>query len=557
MTNSNEQVFQMQKTQNKEKYIYLTINLFVILSACCFCILTYEATSRLQKYLSCVYMALFLGLSIFLVQKYIPSLIYTTLKKPKTLYLILSFWGTLFTIIYICLYTRISFFVSIINPVILILFSSPFIFVFLYFAYSFISKKIVQFYKSLTKLEKRLFIIFFITGIIFFALTNLPTGMFVGRSTNSYWFEIFSFDVSHCLRDQLFTNFSTSHNCVRHALITLFTFPIFIIPTCLFNILKLSILTAFLVLFVQLLIIFVMIILIKRLFRPDSVLFEIIFTSILFLSSSFLFNMLVYEKFVISAFFIILTIDASLKNNNEKYLYFLASVGTLTTSLFLLPIVFFNKNTPLKTTIKNISLAGLGFILLLILGGQINHIVFGYQELSSAVGAFGGASVNFINKIAQYLENFAIFFVMPNTIVASDNCLWYPKTSIFGWLTILGFVILVISIIGFIKNYKDKFCQICFYWLLFLTFCDLVIGWGTALNELFIYSITYSWCVFVLFFKGLQFISRKQSIMNAIAIGILVLMFSYNIYRLYKIVEFGYYSYPSIFRQIYCNIKKM
>lgn len=557
MTNSNEQVAQMQKTQNKEKYINLTINLFVVLSACCFCMITYENNSHLPSYFGWFYIALFLGLAIFLVNKFIPSLTYNSFKTPKKLPLILSLFGSLFFVVYIYLYLRISFFSCFIDPILLILFSFPFVFVFLYFTYSFIIKKIIQFYKSLTAIEKKILLTLFIIGILFFIVTNLVSGMFIGRATSSSWFEVLSFDVTHCFQDQFFTNFSSSHNGVRHSLITLFTFPIFIIPTCLFNLLRLSILTAFFVLFVQMLIIMVMIILIKRLFKTRSVFFEIVFSLVLFLSSSYLFNMLVYEKFVISAFFIVLTIHASLKNNNEKYLYFLASVGTLTTSLFLFPIVFINKNSSLKTVIKNAFFTGLCFILLLILGGQINHFVFGYQELTSAVNAFGGSRVNFISKLAQYLENFAIFFVMPNTIVASDNCLWYPKTSIFGWLTILGFVILVISIIGFIKNYKDKFCQICFYWLLFLTFCDLAIGWGTALNELFIYSITYSWCVFVLFFKGIQFISRKQSIMNAIAIGILVLMFSYNIYRLYKIVEFGYYTYPSIFRQIYWNIKKM
>lgn len=524
----------------KSKIISIILNCVFILSSCGFAFLMYQDNTNI------VFYVLFLVLLTYLIFKHIPNLIFEKLRNIDKLTLVVSLVSTIFAIVYFVFYLEKSVVSLIVTKTFLTVVSIPFVFVSLCFAYGFIFKKIVEFYKSLSKVEKWLALSILIAGLLIILITNILTAMFNG-SVPSMGVDIqfLSFDVFSCSEEQIFINFFTFRNNVRHALITLFAFPLYVVPGCISFVLGIAGLMAVFVQIVQLLMCVILIVLVKKWLTFDSKFTEILFCLFLAVSAGVLFSFLAYENFVIASFFIVLTVDAVIKKSNDKYVYFVASVGTLTTSLMLFPFVFFDKETKFKTSVLRAINCAVCFVLLLVLAGQIHHLVYGYKELTDAVGAFGGEQRSFVDKLAQYFESYSIMFLAPNTF-DNGRILWFTKTTFNGWLTYCGIIVFVISILGFVTNRKDKICQFGFYWLLFMTFCDLIVGWGVEANELFIYSLTYIWAISVLFYKGLQFFIRNKTAFNLIVAIIVIGIFAYNLFGLIEFIEFGLKRFPII-----------
>ena len=81
----------------------------------------------------------------------------------------------------------------------------------------------------------------------------------------------------------------------------------------------------------------------------------------------------------------------------------------------------------------------------------------------------------------------------------------------------------------------------------------MFIGWGTMLNELFIYSITYLWAVVPLFYKGISSLIKNKKNLLGIMMIFIIGMCLYNTVRLIEIVEFGIQNYPSITAKLALN----
>lgn len=336
-------------------------------------------------------------------------------------------------------------------------------------------------------------------------------------------------------------------NNIRHLLLSLFSIPFMILPYLISKILFLPILMPIFVQFIHSAMIIIVIILIKRMLNIRDTKLEAIFYLLFFTSSTTILNLLVYEKFVISMFYLVLTVYATHKNNAYKYILFIASIGTLSTNIFLAPFVFYDKNKKFGDIMREIIICIVSFIFIIVLYGQINNLVF-FQKGLNSVLQFSGNDLSFIYKLAQFFEMFCTFFIIPKTNPI-DSSLWYHTSQIDSVYSIIGMFLLVISVVGFILNAKNKYIQFCFYWLIITIFITLVIGWGSALNEMFIYSTCFIWAIFPLIFSFFNStIGKNKTFLFILLVVLIINVFAVNIYKLVDIVRFGVENYPSFIK---------
>lgn len=416
--------------------------------------------------------------------------------------------------------------------------------------------KIVEFSIKLwknfySKFNKKIKVLFFVT-ISAFSLLSLLMYPFTDLFINPYleWDALLSFDSGVHSDMNFYLNLFGTANDLRHLLLTFAMAPFalipFIISKCFWFIPKLYLL---LLSFVQIFVMAYCVLRLILLFVDKESFGKVqmfLFVTLMFTSTA-LINMLALEKFVFAMFFIVETVAMSFENKHEKWILFILAISSLTTNLFLLPIVLFSEKKTWKNHLLDTIKIGLMYVALLMITGQFNILLNIYESWKN-ISRFTGIIQNYTvwEKLMQFFISVANLILIPRGFVTGN--IYKQIEPSFDYMCIIGIILLAMIVVGFVLNRKDKFAQISFYWIFFMIFLLVVVGWGSPLNDMFIYSAIFAWALVYLLYKFASSVIKNKKTLIIVVVIISLSVVVYNMVEFIKIVDFGVTYYPTIFK---------
>lgn len=262
-------------------------------------------------------------------------------------------------------------------------------------------------------------------------------------------------------------------------------------------------------------------ILLKRIMKNDKFMYFYV------LSFPTIFYSIIIEKFQLCVFLIVLFIYIRLQDKEERDLEdisLISAVGAITTSAVL--GIWSNREKGIKKFQQWLYVA-LIFIGVSVVFGKWNILitVFDYAK------KFGDLPLK--NRIYGVTELFASCLFAPLFTIIKTTFIWANRAE---YINLLGAGLCILCIYSFIKNRKNKFCQICFSWICFSLFLFLVMNWYCYEAPLF--NLYFSWAILGLLFLLLQNILKKLGDNRFIWLGIFILMGTININHMIQIFQF-------------------
>lgn len=527
------------KETSSKKVICFLLNLLLLASALMFAIGVYQIklANNISLAQTIIVFSIIICLTIFFVFIFKKDFVFNTIVKNKNYGLIATAAVAAICFAYhICVSGEIKYnvFVS---------FGAFLFFVVFLWELKFLVCKIKAFFNSLTKSEKLFISISLVLMVILMLVANLSTTMFVGMpSKNPGWFEFFSFDTYTAWRTNAFSNPFSNMNDIRHLMLSYVILPFVIVPYVVFNAVGLKIVFALCLQIMQFFMVLACIILIKRMLKINLK-FEGLFYAVMLLSSSCIINFLVYEKFVVPTFFAILTVYAIVNKSSSKYVYFTLATLSLSTYIVLFPFVFFEKGKNFKTTLKQMIIVFLLALLAIAASGQMLHL-FNLSTEIKKFAVYMGENVTLKNKFLLYFCMLSNFFLLPFSYVKKGLHIWQLPPKFLSVDFALGILIFVLAIVGFLLNRKNKFAQICFYWFVATIFFTIVVGWGQALVETFIYSFSYIWAVVPLLVMTLKKLIKNKIAFTVVVCAFIIFMVCYNCISFVDVIKTAHSLYP-------------
>lgn len=422
------------------------------------------------------------------------------------------------------------------------------IFAVMYFVYLFIlflEKFLKDFWKSLTKVEKRYLKIIFMVAVFLSILITLLTSAFsipVYEDKVIIYDVLYTSDSGYIVQNDAFLNVSNLENDIRQPLFGIFSFPFaiiakFISDFCFF--LPDDKGYAIVLTIIQFMLTSISTILIGKMLKLEEKHKKYLY---LLFSLSFpymIFN-LILEQYVMGIFYLILTIYCFFENKFEINYMYIGAVGTLVTSGILFPFITKFKN--IKNWLCNCFKCFCGFLSVLIIGGQFPQLFLWWNKFNSLIGSFTG-KVLFTEKLYQF-TNFVsgLFFSEHGSVHFSGSVPTYQLIK-FTSLNIVGVAILFLVILSFLINRKNKMACVSFVWVLFSFFVLFVMGWGMQENGLILYSLYFAWSYFILIFLLLKKLFKNKVLFTVSMSVMLFIMLWTNFGEVVNILKFAFRYY--------------
>jgi hypothetical protein len=176
--------------------------------------------------------------------------------------------------------------------------------------------------------------------------------------------------------------------------------------------------------------------------------------------------------------------------------------------------------------------------------GRVNYLINWYNQFNFLKG-FNGQGLTFHVKFLQ-LTNFM------------QSCLFAPASSIdnvkFGFpswqmlpvtsVNLIGVIIFIIAVVGFLLNYRRRIAQIAFLWVVFSFFILCVFGWGSAENGIVLYVLYFSWAYISLIYMAIDKLFRNREKKAGILFILATLCLTVNGKAIIDILRFGIEFYP-------------
>ncbi len=308
---------------------------------------------------------------------------------------------------------------------------------------------------------------------------------------------------------------------IRHILFAPLVIPIKIIITCALNIFPdFSVLYPILLAIFNLILILLTAVMLKRLTNSKWTFYLYLFSYPTLLFSLFI------EKYQLCIFLIVSFLYFKKESEEElSNAAIIASVGAMSTSALL---GFFSGEGTIKNKILNWIKISMIFIGLTALFGKIYLILSFFEQSNTILGNI--AELQLKNRLYGVSELFYSILYIPNYYLA-DNGIMYANAA--NSFNVIGLIILVISIVGFAFNRKNKICQICFYWLCIAFVLFVGLKWYCFEAPLF--NLYFSWAVIPLFVAGIEKICKKYK--NTIYISLIASMILVNTIGLINMIS--------------------
>lgn len=428
---------------------------------------------------------------------------------------------------------------------IIVLLSVPFFSVLIYLFIKKILPIIKQFYCKLSKSERKyLIIISFIGLFVSIVLPFLTTAFSIPMHNNKLYIYdvIYTSDSGAITYEDAFFNVSYVENDVRQPLFGIFSLPFSIVGKLLAEILffvpeKYEYVSA--MTFIQFVLLSLSTILISRMLKlkeKDKKYLYLLFS----ISFSYMIFGIILEQYVIGLFYLVLTCyyfyEKKLKPN---YLY-VGAVGTMLTSGIVFPLISEIKN--LKRYITDTFKCFLVFLSVLTIGGQFPQMFSVLTNFSSLISTFA-KKISFVDRFYQFINFIKGIIIAPKgKVMEILNHPSYQLAEVKS-IALLGVIVLIAVILGYILNRKNKFANFCILWVAFSVMLLLFIGWGTSENGLILYSLYFAFAYLSLFYLFLRSIIKNDKVFRFFVILLCLTILLCNIPELVKVLSFAIKNY--------------
>ncbi len=411
--------------------------------------------------------------------------------------------------------------------------------------YIFIDKvctKIYTIYKNMEKVDKKIITIIAIIGFILTAVIyNCTTSFYNARNykkNNEMLFDvIYTSDSSYLFRYNAYLNINMPENDIRQPLFGVFSYPFatvaYILSELLFFIPNSY---AILLNTIQIILLSLSVYMITKMLNlsKNGKILYIIFSFCTFPMIIFSFIM---EQYIFALFYLILAIYVYYTNCMETNYLYLGAVGTMITSGVIFPII--SKFKSFKYWIKNVLKCFIAFVVITIVSGRMPVFTKCFRNLVLLL-RFSAPKLAFTIKLKQFLYFVQSIFIAPASYVV-NNSSGMPSYQMLkvDSICIVGIIILILCMISFILNRKEKLSIISFCWVVFSFFILCLFGWGTKENGLILYSLYFSWAYIVLLYMLLNKLVKNKKVKIVIVIAICVLLLCFNIPGFVRIMNFS------------------
>lgn len=537
-----------------KKFFSGLFSFIFVISCLCLTILLVSTSSGAKYALLNIMLSVVVAIILEIKFSIIKNIIFSYKKNLK-----ITFLSIILTLSFIFIYdnyggSNIKFFLNFFNnsynfsiiSLSVFFLSSLAAFCFIYLFLKWLIPKIKFFYNSLSLTEKRyLLIILILSSISTFVIFNF-TKVFFAPTVDSIvkrYDTIYTTDSGAHYLEHTHLNINAPENDIRQPFFGLFSLPFaiisymiskvfFFIPNLYFIILN--------VIQTMLIVIsFVMLAKILKLKEKDELLFLLLLT---FSFPTILFSF-VLEQYAFCTFYLILVIYARLQNEVKINYYYIPAVGTLLVSGIVFPLI--SKIDSLKKWIKNVFECFVAFLIVTIISGRLPILLNAKNSINNLM-RFAGTDITFQNKIYQYTHFFVNTLFAPKSYV-NFSYAKYPAylMSNYSGISILGLFIVVLTLIGFILNRKNKLAIISFLWIIYSFVILFIVGWGMAENGLILYSLYFSWAFIVLLFMLIKKVFENKSVIKYVTLfSIIIALLLINIPAFIDIIKFGMTYYP-------------
>jgi len=520
------------------------INIIISLSAGALCSLLYTYPSDGNTLFNYILPTLYSSLTIIIVAIYLFIFGKDFLKK-------FSFknpYKNFGVIIYAINFNLLILSINALQPIVKLLLSIvsiPAVIIIFKLFIDFATKIIINFWFKLSKVKKILFFSIAACGIFISLFNSLFTTFFV--STILPYDTFFAFDNNVFMYLKCHFTIGGPENDIRHIGFSLCCLP-FLLPfySILSTLTMYPYLQGLIICSVQSILVGYCIIELLSFLNIQNSKAQICISILLFFCSGLLYNIIIPEKFIFALFYIIATIRATIDRSNTKWVFLTLAIASMTTSIFLLPVVLFYEKKSFKEIFSEGILYCIIFVSILIISGQANLVVFGYNTWLSLKRFVSSATTNY-SSFLQFLIFIPSMFIGPQHNIVYDSFVSIRQAAPYwGVSAVLGIILLILMVIGFVLNIKNKYAQICMLNTLFMFFCLAVVGWGSAYNEMFIYSALFIWSSFSLIYMFFKSTVKNRTVQFSILFVIVTLIVIYNTIDFTNIVIFGHNFYPII-----------
>lgn len=417
----------------------------------------------------------------------------------------------------------------------------PFLIFIVYWFIENILPKAIDFFKTLTKSEKKYIkcytLIYAILLIILTYTTTAFSACIDNNGSTQIYDVIYTSDTPYLYNNDVFINVFNIENDIRQPLFGIFAFPfgilakfasqfLFMFPQHLSYGYSISI--------IQVLLLAVTNILLSRMLKlseKDKSIFYI-FVSISF---PYLLFSIVIEQYVIALFYLILAFYSYFEKKEEINYYYIGATGTLLTSGIIFPVISNVKK--IEDKIKNILKCFFMTIYIFLCSGQFTQFIYMTLRLEW-LDTFVG-NVSFTEKFAKFTNFVRTIFVSYGGIIENNGGFYRYALADTSTISILGCIILVIALISVIINRKNKIANVSFLWVLF-SFCVLCLkGWGIKENGLILYSLYFAWAYLILFYLFIKKIIKNEKIFKYIMVPTIIIMSLLGIKEFLNIILFA------------------
>ena len=419
-----------------------------------------------------------------------------------------------------------------VTSVILFLFSIPFCTLVLSYLYNIIFSTIFKAFKELKTSEKA-FISFIIILLCILALISfIKAPQLYSIDNDNYRYDVvYTSDTLSLLKHNTWMNIFFYENDIRQPLFALYSIPFFAPIYAIFALISLLgvNLIPFGIEFVQIILLVLSISMFSLVISKDSkkrILFMLLFSS---LYSTLLFSVMI-EQYVVAVFFISLLLYAYINKLKTKD-YYIGSVGTLSTSCMLFPLLF-NSNDRFYHKIRKVLKACFYGVFVFLALGRVDIFYNFFNKVGNLV-KFTGEKIGLLDRFNQYTHFIQHIFIAPKAGIVIDNWRLDNITTI----SIIGIVIFILCIISYFINRKDKLSKISMYWIIFSFIMLFLIGWGTAENGLILYSLYFGWAFLILLYKLFDKIFTKFKLNKLFTLIMIIIIITLCIYNTYNIID--------------------
>lgn len=422
---------------------------------------------------------------------------------------------------------------------------------YLFFIINFLYNWLINIFKKYIRVTRNEWIVIMLISvflIIFcFVIFSLSDVFYSNKYLYNY---IYSSDSPwHLQNNTVWINMNHTENDLRQPLFAIFSLPL-IGPFYLFANLfgSGSLVYAFIINIPQIILLVVSCYMITRILDIKNFKIKILILIILSLSYPVLLFSFMMEQYIIAVFYLLIYVYISINNNKSNELFLIASSGTLLTSGFLFFLSFRRPLFRKENLKKFISTFLLGLSCIMIFGNQTIFQTF-IQKVD-LFSSYTNVNISILDKSFQFFSFVgSCFFAPPARIDFSiiNQVSWQMSNS--HLFTIVGIIILVISLLGFCVSHKQKNSQVCLLWVFFSFILLFLIGWGSTENAMVLYSLYFGWAYFILIVQFLRYILKKINIsfhsLKIAYIFLVFVLFSYNGMEIFKlVVDFAHVYYP-------------